>query len=672
MTMATFTLNNPTRAGYAFSGWNTANNVNVVVPQGTTGNLTFNALWMKPTEGPWTFEGVRTGICTSEGGLYLKYNTLDNTVWMNPYPWQDSWGVGFTQWGTTSSSINNKYAIYSIYSCNQSISSYTRKVLHWTYSITGWAQSFPQTTALYANDDMDALKETAVDMTAGFISGVANSAIQLTHFTQTTIGNAQWQSNLNRDFEFDNRNGSSVQTMGKALLMTQVIEKPVEAAQEMHHWAGFRSESMTWDTYYYKYVTFDANGGSGSMTQQAIENSGNLTANSFVREGYQFAGWNTSPDGSGTSYSNAAAITATAESKGPITLYAQWVDNYSVWADDNSVTGAWDEEDASGVPNAFRYVFDEPEGNIEVISSVDVVGTSVKMATPEIKKNDGFTVKYELDRVAANGEVLAEGAASSSADSLGIDFSSVKSNAFFKVALVVESTGGTASKTKALSDTTIGVLAITNAPATSIIGVPWVALAGGGAISVSNLVHTANLTEGDTIKAYDSASGKYSAWELQPDRTWRSIEVIGGADESAADAITIPRGAGVWLTRQHPEEPIYLVGQACTNKVETTLEVPEASGSQTWNLVASPKVEPVDVAQLLNSKESTDKVMVPTKGAPKNFIYVGGKWGYIDYQTDEKGFVHAKFVTDDTTVPAGTGFWYLNGDTARDTLSWEE
>ena len=80
----------------------------------------------------------------------------------------------------------------------------------------------------------------------------------------------------------------------------------------------------------------------------------------------------------------------------------------------------------------------------------------------------------------------------------------------------------------------------------------------------------------------------------------------------------------------------------------------------------------MDVAQLLNSKESTDKVMVPTKGAPKNFIYVGGKWGYIDYQTDEKGFVHAKFVTDDTTVPAGTGFWYLNGDTARDTLSWEE
>ena len=418
-------------------------------------------------------------------------------------------------------------------------------------------------------------------------------------------------------------------------------------------------------------ISYDANGGSGAPSAQTKDGGIdlNLSGVAPTRAGYVFKGWNTAADGSGTSYASGATFTGNADT----TLYAQW-GGYGSWAEENSVTGAWDEEDASGVPNAFRYVFDEPEGNIEVISSVDVVGTSVKMATPEIKKNDGFTVKYELDRVAANGEVLAEGAASSSADSLGIDFSSVKSNAFFKVALVVESTGGTASKTKALSDTTLGVLAITNAPATSIIGVPWVALAGGGAISVSNLVHTANLTEGDTIKAYDSASGKYSAWELQPDRTWRPIKVVGGADESAADAFTIPRGAGVWLTRQHPEEPIYLVGQACTNKVETTLEVPEASGSQTWNLVASPKVEPVDVAQLLAGRQATDKVMVPTAGAPKNFIYSvsAGKWGYIDYETDEKGFVHAKFATDDTTVPAGTGFWYLNGDTQRNSLDWEE
>ena len=46
-----------------------------------------------------------------------------------------------------------------------------------------------------------------------------------------------------------------------------------------------------------------------------------LVANTFTREGYTFTGWNTSQDGTGTSYANGASYTAS----GNITLYAQWV-----------------------------------------------------------------------------------------------------------------------------------------------------------------------------------------------------------------------------------------------------------------------------------------------------------------------------------------------------------
>ena len=46
-----------------------------------------------------------------------------------------------------------------------------------------------------------------------------------------------------------------------------------------------------------------------------------LVANTFTREGYTFTGWNTSRDGTGTSYANGASYTAS----GNITLYAQWV-----------------------------------------------------------------------------------------------------------------------------------------------------------------------------------------------------------------------------------------------------------------------------------------------------------------------------------------------------------
>ncbi|MBQ9642225.1 MAG: InlB B-repeat-containing protein [Bacteroidaceae bacterium] len=67
------------------------------------------------------------------------------------------------------------------------------------------------------------------------------------------------------------------------------------------------------------------------MSDQTIENSGTLTANAFTRTGYTFAGWNTKADGTGTDYSNGAAITATESSKGPVTLYAKWTPvNYTI------------------------------------------------------------------------------------------------------------------------------------------------------------------------------------------------------------------------------------------------------------------------------------------------------------------------------------------------------
>lgn len=73
---------------------------------------------------------------------------------------------------------------------------------------------------------------------------------------------------------------------------------------------------------YYKYITYDANGGSGSMSVQEIENSGTLNASAFTRDGYAFAGWK---DANGTFYRNNASITATESDKGQVTLYAQWV-----------------------------------------------------------------------------------------------------------------------------------------------------------------------------------------------------------------------------------------------------------------------------------------------------------------------------------------------------------
>ena len=75
-------------------------------------------------------------------------------------------------------------------------------------------------------------------------------------------------------------------------------------------------------------VSFDANDGEGTMESQTIstKEGGTLTANAFTREGYNFTGWNTAADGSGTSYVDGATVNLTENT----TLYAQWDDNHSL------------------------------------------------------------------------------------------------------------------------------------------------------------------------------------------------------------------------------------------------------------------------------------------------------------------------------------------------------
>lgn len=74
-------------------------------------------------------------------------------------------------------------------------------------------------------------------------------------------------------------------------------------------------------------VHFDANGGEGTMADQAMtcDKSESLKANAFALEGHIFRGWNTEPDGTGTSYADGETVqNLTTEKDTVVTLFAQW------------------------------------------------------------------------------------------------------------------------------------------------------------------------------------------------------------------------------------------------------------------------------------------------------------------------------------------------------------
>ena len=96
-----------------------------------------------------------------------------------------------------------------------------------------------------------------------------------------------------------------------------VTEIPSYAVGDKQYWAKWTANTYT--------VTFEANGGTGSMDDQTFTYGEEkaLTENTFTRTGYTFAGWNTQADGNGTSYADGEELSLTDN----LTLYALWTIN---------------------------------------------------------------------------------------------------------------------------------------------------------------------------------------------------------------------------------------------------------------------------------------------------------------------------------------------------------
>ena len=134
---------------------------------------------------------------------------------------------------------------------------------------------------------------------------------------------------------------------------------------------------------------------------------------------------------------------------------------------------------------------------------------------------------------------------------------------------------------------------------------------------------------------------------------------------SSDPGMTIKRGQAVWIKRIDPDEPIYLLGQVSEEPASVDLEEGSAE-TPSWNLVASPAAEELDVTTLSVDGAENDQIIVPTAGAPVNYTVNSGTWGYWKPVKGDDGIVRKVWTTEKVKVPAGQGFWYLNSGSSKD------
>ena len=331
------TLSDPKRVGYIFDGWTYEGQdeptKDVVIPRGSYGDITLTAHWTftpNATITPETGEAVLYDghILTGTGGVDTHVMITD--------------GATVTLGGVDITSLPNNYNQWAGITC---MGDATIILADGTVNnVKGGYYQFPgifvpegKTLTIRGNGALTARTNSITDYTGGAGIGAieyencGNIVIEGGNITAygskgaAAIGGAMYgacgnititsgvtcvTAQTTKDSKYSigagNQRGCGTVTIG-GVVTGSVMENPYTY-----------KPSETVD----RIITFDANGGEGSMPSQTVKSNIPISLNAvtFTHSGSFFVGWNTKADGSGTHYADGQIILNPSN----MTLYAQW------------------------------------------------------------------------------------------------------------------------------------------------------------------------------------------------------------------------------------------------------------------------------------------------------------------------------------------------------------
>ena len=306
----TFTLNNPTKRGYTFSGWTGSNGTTpettVTVPTGIREDLNYTANW---TPSNYTI------ITKHDDGTEIS--RIQYTIVSEPVILETPTKTGYTFTGWTGTDLTEKTMDVTIPTGSIGNREYTENWQANTYAIV-----FDRNTGSGSMRNQTMTYDEEANLNTN-------------EFTKTGYTFAGWNTKADgQGIHYDNGQ--------------QVINLASEQGAEFTLYAEWTPNNYQ--------IAFNKNdnAATGSMANQPMtyDTAANLTPNAFEKTNYTFIRWNTQADGQGVIYRDGDEVTNLATEEGAtVNLYAVWEGNqYRVIFDKNN-------ENATGTmePQEFNY-----------------------------------------------------------------------------------------------------------------------------------------------------------------------------------------------------------------------------------------------------------------------------------------------------------------------------
>ncbi len=295
------TANAFTRLGYSFSGWNTASGGGgTAYANGATYDFVADATLYAQ----WTALPNHTVIFNSNGGTGSMSNQTTNiptALTLNSFT---RLGYTFSNWNTAANGSGTTYADGASYPFTADATLYAQ-----------WSTLPNHTVTFNANLGAGSMSPQTTNVP---------TALTLNSFTRLGYSFSGWNTLAN----------------GTGTPYADGATYPFTADVTLYaQWTVLPNHT----------VTFNSNGGTGSMSSQTTNVPTALTLNTFTRLGYSFSGWNTIAVGGGTAYADGASYAFTAD----VTLYAQWtaLPNHTVTFNANLGTGSMSPQ-TTNIPTA--------------------------------------------------------------------------------------------------------------------------------------------------------------------------------------------------------------------------------------------------------------------------------------------------------------------------------